>query len=608
MAVLSLRAALPAATSIQDHIDPRFGIHERGNPTIAGKRHTVASWRALAGQLPHINCGLDARRKAALIAAMRHLDAALDRPVRVVHVSGWREVEVLGAVSYLANLTDRVLRGMFTGTDGIKRAARGEVGLFPALHGAWWIAQALDSIGIDWRDRPRAAPLDSGSPPVASPNSPAALSSPPAAGMEQRFVARLLRLLRADARFRALRMRIAEQVVGPDVLAMAVRARVPSPDGLVRLRDAELVWRHWDHYLEVARQAPGLLPLLTLYLSERPALCRPDAVLGRIKANVLVGGRADRRLGSRAWKYLLQHGARAFAEPLRQAGRDGAGLHVVTRTLRSLAEAGLPAPPSAALWREWIAVNGDPSADLDICAMWCGLPVRVRRIVLHEDARRRRQPQYAQWVRQAAEVMWWAGNPQMSPLALPADADWALLQRLCARRRAEAVARMQAAGFQWASLLGPCTIDGVQVVPLATGADLFDEGCAMHSCVADLIPHAVAGDRRYFSLRGASGRRLATVEIARRAEWQLRLAARRFNLPATAHDLAIGRQLAARYDAAAREVEAATREVEASVAAEGSSGLSASSVSSALDVPLVPVASDVSPVPPVSNGSFQEAA
>ena len=63
----------------------------------------------------------------------------------------------------------------------------------------------------------------------------------------------------------------------------------------------------------------------------------------------------------------------------------------------------------------------------------------------------------------------------------------------------------------------PATQDGLDVVPLATSADLYREGHAMHHCVATYADQVRQGTSYIFSVR-SDGKRLATISLIRRGE------------------------------------------------------------------------------------------
>jgi hypothetical protein len=58
----------------------------------------------------------------------------------------------------------------------------------------------------------------------------------------------------------------------------------------------------------------------------------------------------------------------------------------------------------------------------------------------------------------------------------------------------------------------PATKGGFDIVPLATGADLYREGHAMHHCVATYVDEVRQGTSYIFSVR-SGGKRIATISL-----------------------------------------------------------------------------------------------
>lgn len=78
----------------------------------------------------------------------------------------------------------------------------------------------------------------------------------------------------------------------------------------------------------------------------------------------------------------------------------------------------------------------------------------------------------------------------------------------------------------------PRVVDGFTFTPLRSGLALFEEGVAMHHCVASYSRAVFLGVSRIFSLTDADGARVATLELTRaKRTWTIRQLAARFNHP-----------------------------------------------------------------------------
>jgi PcfJ-like protein len=66
------------------------------------------------------------------------------------------------------------------------------------------------------------------------------------------------------------------------------------------------------------------------------------------------------------------------------------------------------------------------------------------------------------------------------------------------------------------------TIGGIEVVPLATAAEIVAEGRAMHHCVRSYIPRVAAGECYLFSARRAD-QHIATIEVQRQSDGGVRI-------------------------------------------------------------------------------------
>ncbi len=511
--IASLAAALPAPTAIHQIISPDHGVEPRGNATVMRRRYTVAGWRRLSTELDPARCGLDARRAAALLHAMRHLDAVLENPIRVYVDGRERVVELLGVFRYFADLdTRRLQAGRFLRDGSFARWTDDRpFALFPAMHGDYWLPWLLDVSGLDWRtQRYPHDDVDSWRPHDA---------------IERRFVAILRRMIDADRRFRAMRVDVAARLVGADVLAIAVRACTWRPYRALTLSALQHAWRNFACYAEVARQAPRLLPLVPLAFGPRDLRIRPAEILQLLRTAVTKGS-PHPGIGDAAWRWLLEHGVRGLQHVVEQPwGHDS--IDDVHRLLEAMRDAGWPVSPAPRFWRMWSGFNrhvrAQPAIEIEDWCRWNQVPSRLLRLLAKEADERRDQPDFAAWCDETGDALQALVDPRLGGAprlghsrfarAIPRRPDRGWFQRTAAQRKAEIAILASSDPCRWDDFLGERSYGSLTAVPLVTSHALFDEGRAMHHCVLDYAKDCTAGVARVYALRSKEGRRVATVAI-----------------------------------------------------------------------------------------------
>lgn len=554
--IAPLKAALLPPTDIHQIIAPEHGLEPRGNATVQGRRYTVAGWRRLAAEIDPAHCGLDERRAIALLQAMRYLDLALDRPLHVWVEGRERVVELLGAFRYVANLDTRRLRCGRILRDGSFALWDEErlFGLFPAFQGDSWLPWLLDVSGLDWRcDRYDRDDVESYRPRDA---------------IERRLVAILRRMIGADRRFRALRLAVAGRLVGEEILALAIRTRLLDPWPFLTMTRLEHVWRHHAHYAEAGRQAPGLLPLVPLALGERDLRMPPADVLHAMRAATCKGvaSASGPAFGDAAWRWLLRHGLRNLRW-VSAGARTRMEMRQVEQLLEAVADANWPNPPAQRFWRAWGEFNRfvwDHGCEIDDWMRWNQVPARLLRMLVAESARRSREPGFANWCDAARDALQALVDPRLfGPSRLGRDRlgktvprwpDWSWLEETAARRRARIERLAQDDGPRWRSLVGERRCGELLAVPLESAAALAEEGWAMRHCAAGHAEACAQGRMRFFSLRTANGRRVATAAIAPCGDgsWRAHEVRRRANGAPAWREVKAAASLAADYTEALR--------------------------------------------------------
>ncbi len=473
------------------------GLPVTGNHTIRGKRVSVADWRSLVSWFHSGRCSLDRQRCEALLQVARQFDAQLHRPLDRLDFEGCTVVEAFGQIHYIADHGLLELGAGVRDRAGKPLPLEVNVCLLPALKGTYWLVLLLDAWCIQWRSADSDAFL-------------------PQDAQEALFLRTLRRLLDADLRFRLVRRAIGPMLLGAELYRLALRSRV----GEFNSEHAQLVWQHQDAFTEVARVHPKLLPVLTLLLRAGALDGDPPTA-----ADVLCKMRValDARLPKPAWRWLVKHGIR-FLIPF---GVPRLELDAMAALLRDLGAAGFPPPPSRRFLQSWRSLNGA----IDGKDKWCVLPVRIRRAMLAEAARRAALPGFADWCGEAERVMFAVTTPNDSVADLPKRCGYAWLKKRASEIERREHLRHAVASLQWSSPLGELRIGNRRVVPLLSGCELFDEAMYMRSCLADYAKVCVDCNALLFSVRDEHGQPVANLLFRRNphARWEFIEAKRRFN-------------------------------------------------------------------------------
>lgn len=367
--------------------------------------------------------------------------------------------------------------------------------------------------------------------------------------IEQDEVARALRqVVRAvwrhffrDHAFIALRHQVAialVQHIGTGTIDLAMRSRLPGVPAVLNAKHLNMVLRHQDAFVNMARENPRLLVALTAWLANfKDTKCEPVGMavaLPAMRRDLLASG-----LPPKAWRYLAQHGFKRL-QPRQVQTTPWAAM---IRTLRALNAARWPALPPACFLRMLQDVAGYPSAfeqssnDLagwfwqwmcnaahdrktdtesyrylfDSVPKWAWM---VRHYQLQPDKNQRRKG--IEWLEFMTDVV-------QSLAAKPDEPEWAL----------------------WLPAEGWDNSNRLKAVPLQSPTALVREAIALHNCADAFQNRCRAENTVLISLRlWATDKRVALVsfELAG-GEWRLTQMAGQCNQPITGPLLRVGYQL-----------------------------------------------------------------
>lgn len=514
---LSLSAALPAPSQLHPFVPMSVGFAAKGNHTYRRTAIDVRGWRQAERTGNH--SGLDDPHRVALVRAMRLLDQALLRPLHVLDEGHTRVVEVFGAIQYKADAERRQFSaGRLDQTGAFAPLNYHQFSIFPALLGTWWLGVVLDVWGLPWRS--------AGSDTAARNDE-----------QDRLFLKVLRRMLDRDVRFRRLRLSIGPSLGEPlFAVALRMKCRLLTDD------EANRIWRHEDACFEVARVHPNLLPLLNLWLKCNPKDVNAGNVVARLRQAFLGD---SPKLPASAWRWVVRHGVKPFFTIDVSFSR----IRAMVVTINSV-EPRQPLPPR--FLQAWLNVN-EPVNDPKGCG--CVLDPKVRRIVFKEATRRRNDPDFGAWCVHAERIMYAATIPDYKIRSVPSRVGWRWLERTALKAEQDHRKRLQVAELQWDSVIAQHCYGEYKVVPLVNGSDLFNEGLAMSSCIADYAVQCAEGDHRIFSVRGRQDKPLGDILLTIRLEdtsplWRVEDAKRRFNRPANRLLTQIAESVACLYNAA----------------------------------------------------------
>lgn len=168
--------------------------------------------------------------------------------------------------------------------------------------------------------------------------------------------------------FHSLRARLTmaiQAAVGPEVMLLALRARLVRRSESLQNGHLNFVWQHQALFEEVQRENPRLLRTATAWMRTRndPFLRGLRHVLPAMRADLLAHG-----LPPKAWRYLVQYGIEHLVSE-----RDRAPWARLTDSLQTLRHAGWPPAPPLRLLPILLNVVGNTSPEpgsTDVAVAW----------------------------------------------------------------------------------------------------------------------------------------------------------------------------------------------------------------------------------------------
>jgi hypothetical protein len=417
------------------------------------------------------------RRLARLID---WLDGNLaEMPVEVEKRPGGHCAWVFGAIGYRVDRESRSVLP-FTRVGGTRLPWTGiDVELFKPLRTREWITPLLAHIGASAHPRQGHLFVDEAQ----------------RKRQEAWLTGAAWRRIRCDPRFRRLRRQLLPSALGldPEIMSIALRARISSRRDGVSARLYSHVWRHLESYRRVAAENASLLPLVTFAWRANLLRAGEDPVAG-VRRLFLAGG-----VSPAGWRYLARHGAKIFSRLWGQM-LCGSPLREAIRHLKLLDAAGLPPPP--------------PPAVIDLVSGYSRAPAPIVGLVLRTSRTAMECGHYCGFLGEAADVLAWADaeKPELDDRQRQAGWRWAARQAIEWRRRK---GKYLVPGEQsWHSAIGAFSSPPHLIVPLENVEAMVDEGLAMRNCLAECIPDCQAAIARFFSIRdAASGARVAVFEV-----------------------------------------------------------------------------------------------
>jgi hypothetical protein len=443
-------------------------------------------------------CGssLDAGRallRERLARLCEWLDARLEEPPVIIDELAGRLVMVFHCVGYRVDFVGRRVSAARIFPSGSVQELSFEVELMKPLFTGFWLRWVLDDLRLGINDGQRAL----------------FVTTAEAKLHDDWLIQTAWKFLKADLRFQWLRKRGLPEALSlhADLLALATHSRTGAR-GMVPRSTFNLVWQHEMPFRRVARENPQLLNLLELSLREKTMPHEGDPI-AEIRNYFRKSGLSDA-----AWRYLHRCGSRLFDIPIAMS-TNLSKLPVCKCYLGALEAAGFPPPPAPALLRAWLrcfVIRGEDR--LLFTRHWYGMHPTVIRAVLLEGDARRTQPDFADFVADAAGVMQWGLEVNLVLNKQQARAGWAWLRRNWIVWQEKRQHMAGQTGRRWQSLLSEHTNGTYKVVPLTSSSALLEEAIAMRHCVDTYESQCVQGIARIFSIRCAeTGKRLATLGI-----------------------------------------------------------------------------------------------
>lgn len=441
----------------------------------------------------------DACRYLHLVKAVfTDINRRLEAPPRPMQEGNTRSLLVLESVRYTVDADARWVAGYIAHKSVPFEPEIDNIEIGAPLDGPAWPYMLL----IPWREAIAELCRAPGAPPNAR------------ADMVECLAGSVRRAEADNPRLHALRRAIGGWLaLDPAVMAMAWKAAPGWPAPRLGAWTYSLVWRQQERFEQVARDAPHLLPLFCLAAGEYALPMKGEAL-----AQLLQAARA-RRITRGGWRMLVNGGALAVTTPpplFRMATRFEAALALAELAFACLPGRWLPQPFYDAMLALYVE---DRTGAIPYAADWLSaLPPRFLALAGREAARHEEAGTLPAFLDELREVGAWVREGAR----VHRHVAWStLLERA---RTAGSLRRAAArAELLWPAPGGAVRAGGYTAVPLNTPRALVEEGLAMRHCAVTLVPLSRRDRTRLYSLRDASGRRVATMGLlpAAPAGWRL---------------------------------------------------------------------------------------
>lgn len=330
---------------------------------------------------------------------------------------------------------------------------------------------------------------------------------------------RVWRKVRREPALIALRHRLATalaQYIGPELIELAMRARVDGTLAGLNARHLALVWQQRSAFSNMQRENPRLLPLLTAWLRSSPqsrVLKLTDA-LPDIREAVLATG-----LPPKAWRFLARHGMKRL---LPEQVSNAMVWPKLQKSLFALDAARWPAVPPRGFLRLLHDCAGVPishdSATENACPGW------FWQMACNEAvARRGNAAAYGQLFDRLPYLAWLVRNFGMKPDQNQRRNTFAWLSRLADEHEQSAHLEDGPTWFLWLQDICWGTSNPLEVVPLLSPGALLKEAIALHNCADSFENDCREEGVVLLSLRDRrSGKRVALARLDRNGDsWSL---------------------------------------------------------------------------------------
>lgn len=325
----------------------------------------------------------------------------------------------------------------------------------------------------------------------------------------------LMRRIRAHHDLRGLRRRIADALcIDADAWRLCHRMHISSPlENKACFQQYNLCIRHKAELLEVERVAPNAVGVYAALCEQRnfPVTGEPTQ---RLKRYLVALG-----VSSRSWLLVLRDGNRLMPV-VRQfyTGSPSYAACDVIKVMNGLNIARrLPAWLTQAIFGEW-GTAGERRHSYFRCMEPSMTNLRhlvacVSAEFQHPDALQEEQ---------LAEVVHWVTEPEAAPLTrTQRQRGWSYLVRSARSFHHLREEKEAATGIDWELPFKSLELPTMTLLPIGSGAELFDEGRKMRNCAGQWIARCATGNEMLVSVRARDGRRTASASYRwGRGQWE----------------------------------------------------------------------------------------